>query len=60
MLSYYVNEVIVMDIIIKLFLLMYLLAMVLLTIISVIWILTAIFSPRSTAKKTVLIDIQRK
>jgi len=60
MLSYYVNEVIVMDIIIKLFLLMYLLAMVLLTIISVIWILTAIFNPRSTTKKTVLIDIQRK
>ncbi|MCF6194870.1 MAG: hypothetical protein L3J46_11120 [Kangiellaceae bacterium] len=49
-----------MNIMIKLFLLMYLLAMVLLTIISVIWILTAIFNPKSTTKKTVLMDIQRK
>jgi hypothetical protein len=39
------NEDLKMDIIIKLFLLGYLLALVLLTILSVIWILTVVFSP---------------
>jgi hypothetical protein len=49
-----------MDIIIKLFLLMYLLAMVLVTILSVIWILTAIFTPEWGTKKAVLMKIQKK
>ena len=45
------KEVPEMDIIIKLFLLIYLLVMVLMTILSVIWILTAIFTPEWGAKK---------
>ena len=49
-----------MEIIIKLFLLMYLLAMVLVTILSVIWILTAIFTPEWGTKKAVLMKIHKK
>ena len=41
-----------MDIIIKLFLLAYLLAMVLITILSAIWILTAVFTPDWVKKKS--------
>ena len=41
-----------MDIIIKLFLLIYLLAIVLLTILGVIWILTAVFTPEWATKKS--------
>jgi len=40
-----------MEILFKLFLLVYLLAMVLATILSVIWILTAIFTPEWSTKK---------
>jgi hypothetical protein len=49
---YNVNEDLKMDIIIKLFLLAYFLAMVLLTILSVIWILTVVFSPEWITRKS--------
>lgn len=49
-----------MDIIIKLFLIIYLLAMVLITILSVVWILTAIFTPGLGTKKTSLMKFQKK
>jgi hypothetical protein len=48
-----------MNIMIKLFLLTYLLAMVLITILGVIWILTAIFAPECLTKKAVLLKIQK-
>ena len=41
----------VMEILFKLFLLAYVLAMVLITILSVVWILTAIFTPEWATKK---------
>jgi hypothetical protein len=40
-----------MEILFKLFLLAYVLAMVLITILSVVWILTAIFTPEWVTKK---------
>jgi len=40
-----------MEILFKLFLLVYLLAIVLATILTVIWILTAIFTPEWSTKK---------
>ena len=43
-----------MEIIIKLFLLMYLLALVLVTILGVVWILTAVFTPEWATKKSLL------
>ena len=49
-----------MDIIIKLFLIIYLLAMVLITILSVVWILTAIFTPELGTKKPSLMKFQKK
>ena len=49
-----------MDIIIKLFLLIYLLAMVLITILSVVWVLTVIFTPKLGTKKTSLMKFQKK
>lgn len=52
--------VVEMDIIIKLFLIIYLLAMVLITILSVVWILTAIFTPELGTKKTSLMKFQKK
>ena len=42
-----------MDIMIKLFLLAYLLAMVLITILSVIWVLMTIFTPEWVSKKSI-------
>lgn len=45
-------EVPEMEMIIKLFLLLYLLAMVLVTVLSVIWVLTVIFAPDLGVKKT--------
>lgn len=42
-----------MDVMIKLFLLAYLLAMVLITILSVIWILTTVFTPEWVSKKSI-------
>lgn len=50
----YINEAPEMDIIIKLFLLVYLLAMVLLTILNVIWILTAVYIPEWSTKKSLV------
>lgn len=41
-----------MEILFKLFLVVYLLAMVLATILGVIWILTAIFTPEWSIKKS--------
>lgn len=43
-----------MEVIIKLFLLMYLLALVLVTILGVVWILTAVFAPEWATKKSLL------
>ena len=43
-----------MEIIIKLFLLMYLLALVLVTILGVVWILTAVLTPEWATKKALL------
>ena len=48
-----------MEIIFKLFLLTYFLAMVLVTILSVIWILTAIFTPEWGTKKALLMKFQQ-
>jgi len=48
-----------MGIIAKLFLLVYLLVMVLATIFSVVWILTAIFAPEWNPKKTLLMKFQK-
>ena len=48
-----------MGIIAKLFLLVYLLVMVMATIVSVIWILTAIFTPEWNPKKTLLMKFQK-
>jgi hypothetical protein len=48
-----------MGIIAKLLLLMYLLIMVVLTILSVTWILTAIFKPEWSTKKTLLMKFQK-
>jgi hypothetical protein len=42
-----------MDIMIKLFLLAYLLAMVLITILSFVWILTTVFTPEWATKKSI-------
>ena len=55
-----VVEVLKMDIMIKLFLLIYLLAMVLVTILSVICILTAVFTPEWASRNTWLLKYQRK
>lgn len=52
-------EVSEMGIIAKLFLLVYLLAMVVATIVSVVWILTAIFTPEWNPKKTLLMKFQK-
>ncbi len=49
-----------MEIMIKLFLLIYLLAMVLITILSVIGILTMILSPRWSPENTWLLRHQKK
>ncbi len=49
-----------MSIMIKLFLLAYLLAMVLVTILGVIWILTIIFSPEWLTKSAWLMKYQKK
>ncbi|NOQ90772.1 MAG: hypothetical protein GQ549_07480 [Gammaproteobacteria bacterium] len=49
-----------MSIIIKIFLLFYLLAMVMVTILSVIWILTAVFKPEWSTKKALLAKIQKR
>ena len=46
----YINEVPEMEMIIKLFLLAYLLALVLITILTVVWILTAVFTPEWVRK----------
>ncbi len=48
-----------MGIIAKLLLLIYLLIMVLATIFSVVWILTAIFTPEWGTKKTLLMKLQK-
>jgi hypothetical protein len=48
-----------MGIIAKLFLLVYLLVMVMATIVSVVWILTAIFKPEWSTKKTLLMKFQK-
>jgi len=48
-----------MNILIKLFLLMYLLAMVLATVLSVVWILTAVFSPEWPTKKSLLMKFHK-
>jgi len=48
-----------MNILIKLFIVMYLLAMVLATILSVVWILTAIFAPEWPMKKALLMKLQK-
>ena len=48
-----------MGIIAKLFLLIYLLVMVMATIVSVVWILTAIFTPEWNPKKTLLMKFQK-
>ena len=48
-----------MGIIAKLFLLVYLLVMVMATIVSVVWILTAIFTPEWNPKKTLLMKFQK-
>ena len=49
-----------MSIMIKLFLLAYLLAMVLVTILGVIWVLTVIFSPEWLTKSAWLMKYQKK
>jgi hypothetical protein len=46
----YINEASEMEMIIKLFLLAYLLAFVLITILTVVWILTAVFTPEWVTK----------
>ncbi len=48
-----------MGIIAKLLLLIYLLVMVVVTIFSVTWILTAIFKPEWSTKKTLLMKFQK-
>ena len=48
-----------MGILAKLLLLIYLLVMVLLTILSVTWILTVIFKPEWSTKKTLLMKLQK-
>jgi len=58
-LSYIKIEVSEMGIIAKSFLLVYLLVMVLATIFSVVWILTAIFTPEWKPKKTLLMKFQK-
>lgn len=50
----YINEVPEMGIIIKLFLQVYLLAMVLITILNVIRILTAVYTPEWSTKKSLV------
>jgi type IV secretory pathway TrbL component len=52
-------EIYEMSIMINLFLVAYLLAMVLVTILGVIWILTAITSPEWLAKAALLIKYQK-
>ena len=47
-----------MEIISKLFLLFYLLAVVLVTIIGVVWFLSAIFKPEWITKKALIIKIK--
>ena len=47
-----------MSIIVKMLLLIYLLVMVMVTILSVVWILTAIFTPEWNPKKTLLMKFQ--
>ncbi|MFV9615256.1 MAG: hypothetical protein ACNYZG_04820 [Gammaproteobacteria bacterium] len=49
-----------MSIMIDLFLLAYLLAMVLVTILGVVWILTAIFAPEWSVKRAWLMRYQKK
>jgi len=49
-----------MDIMIKFFLLIYLLAMVLATILSVIYILTMVFTPEWASKNNWLLTASRK
>ncbi len=49
-----------MSTMINLFLLAYLLAMVLVTILGVVWILTAIFTPERLAKRVWLMKHQKK
>jgi len=53
-------EIFKMSIMIDLFLLAYLLAMVLVTILGVVWILTAIFTPEWSAKRAWLMRYQKK
>ena len=48
-----------MSIIVKLLLLIYLMVMVLVTILSVIWILMAIFTPEWGTKKALLMKFQQ-
>jgi hypothetical protein len=48
-----------MSILIKLFIVLYLLAMVLATILSVVWILTAVFAPHGQLKKSLPMKYQR-
>ncbi len=48
-----------MGILAKLMLLIYLLVMVVATIFSVVWILTAIFTPEWGTKKTLLMKLQK-
>jgi uncharacterized metal-binding protein len=53
-------ELFKMSTMINLFLLAYLLAMVLVTILGVVWILTAIFTPEWLAKRVWLMKHQKK
>ena len=48
-----------MDIMIRLFLLMYLLAMVLVTMLSVIWIMTSVFTLERTVKNSLVDNSKR-
>ncbi len=47
-----------MNIMIKLFLLVYLLIAVLITIFNVVWILTAVFKPEGMTGKTLTVKLQ--
>ena len=49
-----------MNIMIKLFLLVYMLALVLVTIFGVIWILSAIFTPEWATKKSTLMKYKKQ
>ena len=53
-------EVFEMSIMINVFLLAYLLAMVLVTILGVVWMLTILFTPEHLTKKAMLMRYQKK